>query len=60
MPRGDGTGPNGAGPRTGSGAGYCNGYRTPGYASAGRYKRAGRKVSRRRGGLGRGLGRKRR
>ena len=32
MPRGDGTGPMGAGPMTGRGAGYCNGNAAPGYA----------------------------
>ncbi len=31
MPFGDGTGPNGLGPMTGRGAGYCAGYGTPGY-----------------------------
>jgi len=31
MPLGDGTGPNGFGPRTGRGLGYCNGYNSPGY-----------------------------
>ncbi len=31
MPRGDGTGPNGMGPRTGRGLGYCNGYDNPGF-----------------------------
>ena len=31
MPRGDGTGPAGAGPMTGRAAGYCAGYRAPGY-----------------------------
>ena len=32
MPRGDGTGPRGEGPRTGRGLGYCAGYDTPGFA----------------------------
>jgi len=32
MPRGDRTGPMGAGPMTGRGAGYCAGYGVPGYA----------------------------
>jgi len=32
MPRGDGTGPWGAGPMTGRAAGYCAGYGAPGYA----------------------------
>ncbi len=31
MPRGDRTGPMGAGPMTGRGAGYCAGYSVPGY-----------------------------
>lgn len=31
MPGGDRTGPLGAGPRTGRGAGYCSGYAVPGY-----------------------------
>jgi len=33
MPRGDGTGPMGMGPMTGRGAGFCNGFSTPGYAN---------------------------
>lgn len=33
MPRGDRTGPLGAGPRTGRGAGWCAGYDRPGYAN---------------------------
>jgi len=33
MPRGDRTGPLGAGPMTGRGAGYCAGYGVPGYAN---------------------------
>ena len=33
MPGGDGTGPMGAGPMTGRGAGYCAGNAAPGYAS---------------------------
>ncbi|MHA1776419.1 MAG: hypothetical protein DRO88_05800 [Promethearchaeia archaeon] len=33
MPYGDRTGPNGLGPRTGRGLGYCNGYPYPGYAN---------------------------
>jgi len=32
MPRGDRSGPDGYGPRTGRGLGYCNGYDTPGFA----------------------------
>ena len=31
MPAGDRTGPEGMGPRTGRGAGYCSGYDSPGY-----------------------------
>lgn len=33
MPGGDGTGPTGAGPMTGRGAGICNGYDRPGFAN---------------------------
>ena len=33
MPRGDGTGPAGAGPMTGRAAGFCVGYQAPGYAN---------------------------
>ena len=33
MPRGDGTGPMGAGAMTGRGMGFCTGYNAPGYAS---------------------------
>ncbi len=33
MPRGDGTGPMGAGPMTGRAAGYCAGFEMPGYAN---------------------------
>jgi len=33
MPRGDRTGPNGAGPMTGRRAGYCSGYDMPGFAN---------------------------
>ena len=35
MPWGDGTGPNGAGPMTGRGMGYCAGYGRPGYMNPG-------------------------
>jgi len=45
MPRGDGTGPDGYGPMTGRGAGYCAGYDVPGYMNPGV------------GGMGRGWGR---
>ncbi len=56
MPRGDRTGPNGAGPMTGRGAGYCAGYSVPGYVNpVGGY---GRGWGRGRGrGGGRGFGR---
>lgn len=33
MPRGDRTGPMGAGPMTGRRAGYCRGYNAPGFAN---------------------------
>ena len=33
MPAGNGTGPQGLGPRTGRGAGYCAGYSVPGYVN---------------------------
>ena len=33
MPGGDRTGPNGMGPMTGRGAGYCAGYQVPGYTN---------------------------
>jgi len=52
MPRGDRTGPYGAGPRTGRGLGYCAGYDTPGFTK-------GRGLGLGRGfglGMGRGLG----
>ena len=48
MPGGDGTGPLGAGPMTGRGAGFCAGFNMPGYASPA----AGRGLS----GRGRGFG----
>lgn len=53
MPGGDGTGPLGAGPMTGRGAGYCAGYGVPGYANP----TFGRGLGR---GFGRGFGRGRR
>lgn len=46
MPMGNGMGPNGMGPRTGRGAGYCNGNNAPGA-----YNRGGRGA-----GMGRGAG----
>ena len=33
MPRGDGTGPMGAGPMTGRSAGFCAGFSSPGFAN---------------------------
>lgn len=52
MPGGDRTGPWGAGPMTGRGAGYCAGYSVPGYLNT------GFGYGRRRGrGFGRGRGR---
>ncbi len=35
MPAGDGTGPFGAGPMTGRGAGYCGGFDAPGWSNWG-------------------------
>ena len=56
MPRGDKTGPLGAGPMTGRAAGYCAGYPVPGYMNpTGGYGR-GRGRGRGRG-WGRGFGR---
>jgi hypothetical protein len=46
MPAGNKTGPQGMGPRTGRGAGYCAGYDRPGFANQGFG-----------GGFGRGFGR---
>jgi hypothetical protein len=39
MPRGDKTGPSGAGPMTGRAAGYCAGYPVPGYMNPRGYGR---------------------
>jgi hypothetical protein len=49
MPRGDGTGPLGAGPRSGRAAGFCARSEAPGFATAPGFGR--------RSGLGRGRGR---
>ena len=49
MPQGDRTGPNGQGPRTGRGMGFCAGYPTAGFMNQG----FGRGC---RGGFGRGRG----
>ena len=54
MPRGDQTGPNGMGPMTGRGAGYCAGYGAPGFMNAG--PGYGYGYGRGRGGMGRGMG----
>jgi hypothetical protein len=52
MPRGDRTGPQGAGPMTGRAAGYCAGYSVPGFMNPiGGYGRGWRR------GRGRGFGR---
>jgi len=51
MPRGDGTGPMGAGPMTGRALGYCAGFGAPGFARIGGLGRG------RGGGFGRGIGR---
>lgn len=50
MPRGNRTGPDGMGPRTGRGMGFCNGYDRPGFADSGRGFGSG-------GGRGMGFGR---
>jgi hypothetical protein len=42
MPAGDRTGPLGAGPMTGRGAGYCGGYSAPGVANWGPGRGMGR------------------
>ena len=50
MPGGDGTGPNGMGPRTGRGMGFCNGYNSEGYANPSFQRRGfGRRMGRGRG-----------
>lgn len=55
--RGDGTGPAGAGPRTGRNAGYCAGYDRPGYMNPDVNRgRGGRGLGRTLAGGGRGLG----
>lgn len=56
MPAGDGTGPQGTGPRSGRGAGFCSGYDQPGFTSAGGgWRAAGRGFGRAAGwGAGRG------
>ena len=66
MPSGDGTGPEGKGPKTGRGLGRCGGYDAPGYTRGiprgmGRGRGAGNGPGRgnglgRRNGFGRGFG----
>lgn len=56
MPRGDRTGPSGAGPMTGRGAGNCAGVVAPGIAAFGRGRGCGMGFGRG-GGWGRGFGR---
>ncbi|MCD6579513.1 DUF5320 domain-containing protein [bacterium] len=56
MARGNGTGPDGMGPRTGRGLGYCNGYDTPGFANPMNQFGGGRGYGRGNG-FGRGYGR---
>lgn len=56
MPRGDNTGPNGMGPMTGRGLGFCNGYESPGFSKSA--PRGGAGFGRGFGyGFGRGYGR---
>ena len=55
MPRGDRTGPNSMGPRTGRGLGYCTGNQAPGFTGFGFGFGGGRR--RRGGGRGRGVDR---
>ncbi|MCK5017040.1 MAG: DUF5320 domain-containing protein [Candidatus Peribacteraceae bacterium] len=55
MPRGDRTGPNGEGPRTGRAMGHCNGYNAPGFANPFQGPGFGRGMGR---GAGRGFGRR--
>ena len=56
MPRGDGTGPEGAGPMTGRGAGFCDGNDVPGFRGPGRGRGFGFGMGRGRSfGGGRGL-----
>ena len=56
MPRGDRTGPTGAGPMTGRAAGFCAGFAAPGYAGGGEARGRGMGFGRG-GGWGRGFGR---
>ena len=56
MPRGDRTGPTGAGPMTGRGAGTCAGFAAPGITNFGRGRGCGMGFGRG-GSFGRGAGR---
>ena len=55
MPRGNRTGPEGQGPKTGRGAGYCTGNEAPGYANPTGRMGMGRGQGMR-GGRGQGMG----
>ena len=57
MPRGDKTGPNGQGSKTGRGAGYCSGNNEPGCTTAGGRGGMRGPGGRRGSGGGRGMGR---
>ena len=46
MPFGDGSGPNGFGPRTGRAIGFCTGYNFPGYQNPDFRKGFGRRAGR--------------
>jgi len=52
MPRGNGSGPDGMGPMTGRGAGFCSGANSPGYMNVGRAGQYGLGIRRH---FGRGL-----
>ena len=57
MARGDGTGPNGMGPMSGRGMGFCAGYVQPGFADGGFVGARGPGRGRGRGmGMGMGMG----
>ncbi len=56
MPRGDKTGPTGMGPMTGRAAGYCAGYRMPGYTNPLPGRGFGMGFGRGRGAWSRGFG----
>ena len=65
MPQGDQTGPEGRGPRTGRGLGFCNGYPVPGFMNPSFGRGFGRGIRRDfywiyRRGMGRGFGWRRR